>query len=267
VNRKVILFIVVCLTTCLVALHWRKPIFISTSPAGMTAIQTIQSVPAVHFQPQPIVHLTDNIFVAPPATEVAAAQVQTNSGNSLSAKLEARRELMARLREWAARDLAGALAYVSKMPEGDERDDALQAVCFGLAQKDPAHAVDLAQALQQPEAVMENLVQQWAASDLPSTLVWVNNRPSSDQRDEMIQRIALVLSQRDPSDAASLVTEQISAGPAQDEAVMTVVNQWGNQNLAAAASWVKSFPEGPLQKRAVEELEGIMNYQQALAHQ
>ncbi|HTX22958.1 MAG TPA: hypothetical protein VMD27_14000 [Candidatus Aquilonibacter sp.] len=182
-------------------------------------------------------------------------------------KSETRCELMVRLREWAAKDPAGALAYVLKMPDGDERNDALQAVCFGLAQKDPADAVELAQSLQQPEAVMENLVQQWAASDLPSALVWVHNQPASDQRDQFIQRVAFVLSQTDPSDAAGLVMEQILPGPAQNEAAMTVLHQWGIQNLEAAALWAQTLPAGPLQERAITELEGIEHYQEELARQ
>lgn len=39
----------------------------------------------------------------------------------------------------------------------------------------------------------------------------------------------------------------------------------GNRNLKAAALWVQTFPAGPLQDRAVQELEGIEQYQQELA--
>jgi hypothetical protein len=78
---------------------------------------------------------------------------------------------------------------------------------------------------------------------------------------------AYVMSQTDPASAANLVINQIPPGPSQNEAVMTVLNQWANQDLNAAATWVKGFPVGPLQERAVNELEGIANHKQALVRQ
>jgi hypothetical protein len=48
---------------------------------------------------------------------------------------------------------------------------------------------------------------------------------------------------------------------------MSVLNQWGNQNVSAAAGWVATFPAGPLRERALEELEGIAQYQRELARQ
>jgi len=257
VSEKNTLLIGIFLAVCVLTIHLWKPAVVTPSQA--VAIQPVHSKPQAHFQSEPVAN------PAPlPAPEMEAAK--TDDPDNLNVKSETRRELMARLRDWAAKDLDGALTYVSKMPDGDERNGALEAVCFGLAQKDPAQAVELAQTLQQPEAVMENLVQQWAATDLPSALIWVNNQPASDQRDQLIARTTFILSKTDPSDAASLVMEQISPGPAQDEAIMTVVNQWGNKNPAAAAAWVGHFPEGPLQERAVQELEGIVDYKQALAH-
>ena len=60
---------------------------------------------------------------------------------------------------------------------------------------------------------------------------------------------------------------QIPPGAAQDEAIMTVLNQWANQDLIAATDWVKQFPDGPLQVRALNELEGMVAYKQLLAQQ
>ena len=202
-----------------------------------------------------------------PSPTIAVAQTQTNSDGSTN-KLETHFELMARLRKWAATDWAGALDFVSKMPPGDERDDVLQAVCYGLAQKDPARALDLAQSLQQPSSVMENIVQQWSGSDLPSALTWVNNQPDSDERNEMIQRVVLVLAPSDPADTAGLIFEQMPAGSAQDEAIMTLLNQWANKDLKAAALWVENnLSNSPLRDRALAELEGIEKYQHDLAQQ
>src|SRR5207247_725073 len=126
-------------------------------------------------------------------------------------EFEARRLRMAGFREWASTNFDAALASVMQMPEGDERNDAMEAVCFGLAQKDPALAVAKAESLKEPAPVMENLVQQWADRDLASALTWANKQPPGDVHDECFQRIALVLSQTDPRNAASVVMEQIPA--------------------------------------------------------
>jgi len=141
---------------------------------------------------------------------------------------------------------------------------------YRMAETNPAAAVALAAQLdpsQRSNSLMENLIQRWATADLITAAAWVEQQTSGDEQGRLLQRIGFTLSQTDPAEAAEFVATQIPAGQNQDEAVMTIVNQWGNQDLAAAASWVKSFPEGPLQARAVDELEGIMNYQQTLAHQ
>jgi hypothetical protein len=179
-------------------------------------------------------------------------------------KYAALRELTA----WAARDPEAALAATMTLPDGDERNEALSAVCSGLAQTDPAEAVKLAQELHldgQPAAVMQDLVQQWASKDLVSSLTWAEDQPEGAPRDEFTTRIAYVMSQTDPSDAATLVMKQIPPGPAQDEAVMTVLHQWADKNFVAAASWAKGVVGGPLQERVINELNGMMEYQRALA--
>ena len=252
----------VFLAACVLAVHFWKPAVVA--PPQTAVIQPIYFQPKIHSPTKPALPEKANP-AAPSARAIAAAE--TNPPAAPPQKSETRGELMSRLRAWAAKDPGGALAYALKMPAGYERNDALQAVCLGLAEKDPTDALELAQTLQQPEALMENLVQQWAASDLPSALVWVHNQPASDERDQFYQRVAFVLSQNDPADAAGLVMEQIPPGPAQDEAAMTVLHQWGIQNLRAAALWVQTFPAGPLQERAVNELEGIEQYQEALARQ
>jgi hypothetical protein len=203
------------------------------------------------------------IALQSPVTFSSRQAVTNTAITTESAELEKYAALRA-FREFAAKDPESALAAAIKLPEANERNQALAAVCFGLAQSDPADAVKMAKSLhldEHPGAIMENLVQQWAGTDLPSALDWANSQPAGEQRDGLTTRIAYVMSQNDPSDAAQLVINQIPSGPIQDDAVISVLNQWGNQDMIAAAVWVKSFPEGQLQQRAISELEGIENHQ------
>jgi len=261
VSEKTTLLIAIFLAAGLMIIHFWKP-------ATAASSSTVSFQPAQlkrQIQPASVAFPAGLEPVAAPAPEISVTPARTK-GDDLIARLEARLQLMARLRDWAATDFSAALAFASQLPD-DERDDALQAVCFGLAQKDHARAVTVAQTLQEPEAVMENLVQQWSGSDLPSALAWVNNQPAGNQRDEMTQRVALIWAQSDPVDAANLVLNQIPPGSAQDEAIMTVLNQWANKDLKSAALWVQNFPDTPLGERALAEVEGIEKYQQELAQQ
>jgi len=213
---------------------------------------------------------SNGIVTVIPAIMNRSEQTNTATDDGNEKAEQEKYRLLRELRELAVKDPETALAGAMKLPVGDERNQALAAVCAGLAQTDPADAVKTAQTLhldEQPGAILENLVQQWAATDMTSALAWADSQPAGDQRDGLTTRVAYVMSQTDPASAANLVFNQIPSGPAQDEAVMTVLNQWANQNLVAASVWVKGFPEGPLQERAVNEIQGIMNHQQALVRQ
>jgi len=278
-NKNILLFFCFCLVAGLLVIHHLpRQVTNPVAPSKNTVIQPVSRpiITASSISPvaktafvqtgqgsNTVAGTESAIMTAPAETNVVAAD-----GNEMAEQEKYR--LLRELRELAAKDPEGALAAAMKLPEGDERNQALTAVCFGLAQTDPADAVKMAKSLNldaQPGAIMENLVQQWAVTDLSSAQAWANSQPAGEQRDGLTTRIAYIMSQNDPADAAKLVTDQIPPGPAQDEAVMTVLNQWANQDLNAATAWVKAFPAGPLQERAIKELEGIVNRQQALAHQ
>jgi hypothetical protein len=152
-----------------------------------------------------------------------------------------------------------AFAAAMEFPEGDQRNNALESVCFGLAKDDPAKAVETAEryGLEKQPGTMENLLHQWASSDLSSASSWATSRPDGEQREQYMSRIAYVWAQSSPSDAARFVVEQIPPGLTQTEAAIMVVHQWALRDPAGAASWVESFPEGPIRDRAVNELKGL----------
>jgi hypothetical protein len=178
-------------------------------------------------------------------------------GDSIAMKRE---EFLRELRNLASRDLDGALASIANLADEELHTEALEFICYGVAESNPAKAVSLAisSGLQdQASPVLPNLVQQWAAADLPSALTWAMKQPESEQRDECMARVALAYSRRMPADAARLVVDEIPAGQTQTESAIMVLHQWAKQDLPAAAAWVAMFPDGPLRTRAATELEGI----------
>jgi len=164
--------------------------------------------------------------------------------------------------------LQSALEQAAQLSNPDNRRDNLANICYQWAEKDPAGAVAAAQYFHLSDGsgtIMENLTQQWAAKDLPEAMAWASAHASGTERDQLIGRVAFIEAQTQPAEAAALVVEQIPEGEIQMEAAMSVVHQWGLQDMTAAAAWVERFPEGDLRTRAVNELQGIANHQQAMA--
>lgn len=268
-NRNILLFVCVGVAAGLIAVRLHRPPA-NSLVASEAAVAPADSLPVIPTDaPAPEVQTVsspsdpnsnpNSVPTDAPAVDAAVAAVEADAAPD---KYELLRQLSAR----AAENPEATLQATLRLPEGDERNEALTAVCFGLAQADPADAVKLAQDLhldEQPGAVMEDLVQQWAASDVSSSLAWAASQPAGAPRDEYTTRIAFILSQTNPSDAATLVMNQIPPGPKQDEAIMTVLHQWANQNLAAAATWANGVATGPLQQRVINELNGVLDYQQA----
>jgi len=144
-----------------------------------------------------------------------------------------------------------------------DQKDTLTATAFAMAQTNPAAAVEFAAKHQLDSGagdVLPNLVQQWAQSDFSSALEWATTQPLGDQRDRIFSRVAFVESQTAPRDAANLVIQEITPGPAQQEAALMVLHQWMLQDFSAAKAWADQFPEGDFKQRVKAELEGGAEY-------
>ncbi|MDB6018244.1 MAG: hypothetical protein JWR19_2733 [Pedosphaera sp.] len=162
---------------------------------------------------------------------------------------------------WAQLDLPDAEKWVSQISNSDERDTMLGCICFQVAQTDPRLAI---QVLEQQglngdrrEIMLGNLTQQWAVQDLQAAVAWANNYPLNDMRDKLFMHIALAETPSAPVEAANMVAQQISPGPIQEEAAISVLQQWATQDMGAAANWVGQFPPGEVYDRSINVLNGI----------
>ncbi len=164
---------------------------------------------------------------------------------------------------WAAHDAAGAESWAARWNDESERKAILTDLCFQIAQINAAQALQKAEQYQlgtMPGAVLENLAQQWARQDFSSATLWIRARPTGEQREQMLWRLAIVQSETAPAQAARLVVEQIPAGPIQTEAVISVLHQWAARDMAEAKAWVELFPAGPLRSRSENELSNMAAY-------
>ncbi len=198
------------------------------------------------------VEAVDSDKVSAPAGRDAVGEGSTESKDDF--------QVLQEWRVWAAEDPDAALTAARRLPDGPGRNEIFGAICFGLETVKPREAATLAVALHlqnQPGAIVESLVQQWSETDAAAALEWASGLPADDHRSLYLARIAFIQSQRDPVSAANLVIGQVPPGAIQDEAVMTVLHQWGTRDLPAAAKWAATFPTGPLRDRAQSELAGM----------
>lgn len=168
-------------------------------------------------------------------------------------------------RTWSGLDPGSAEAWAAQLPSPSEQEVALTAVCFRIAEDDPARAVQtlLQHGLENASGnMLPDLVQQWAWKDFNAAQSWVDARPDGEPRDALYARLATELTSSSPAEAVRMVTQDMSPGPLQNETAMTVVRKWGIIDLTGATNWVEQFPEGSLRERGLNELAGIAAGQQ-----
>jgi hypothetical protein len=167
---------------------------------------------------------------------------------------------------WASLNPTDAVNWAAQLPDAGERNLELSYVCVEIATTDPARAVQIVKQSglgEHTEAVLQDIAQQWAEQDISSASTWIKQLPAGEERNQMIERLAYVESKIDPADAARMVVSEIPAGWIQTEAAISVVQQWGQRDMAGAKAWVDSFPDGSVRDRAENELAGIAAYQNA----
>jgi hypothetical protein len=168
---------------------------------------------------------------------------------------------------WTRIDFGGAIAWAATLDDAVERTNAFSTACFEDAAAHPAEAVEAWTAFDPTpsDPVLANLIQIWAKAEMPAALAWARAQPAGTARDQALARVAFVLSQTEPAEAATVVVESMGPGPVQTEAVISVLHQWAAQDMSAARAWVERFPAGPLAARAKRELDGMTHYAEMTA--
>jgi hypothetical protein len=167
---------------------------------------------------------------------------------------------------WAGECLDDAKRWVQARPDPEERLRLLEVIEGQTNSAEKPFLMQLEEAVSVFLSDEAKLVQigmlseKWAAEDFDTARDWIMDQPQGKVRDALVHRIALLQAEIDPIEAARLVAEEVPPGPAQDEAVLTVVNRWALGDPAAAAEWVANFPDGPVRSRAHRELAGLAIY-------
>jgi len=149
---------------------------------------------------------------------------------------------------------------LSSPDEGADHGILLVRQCLAIAERDPLAAMEMAAAKQLHEidsGLAASLIALWAAQDFDHAYEWTKAQESGAWRDDMLARLAYVRAKADPVAAARLVATDISAGSAQDEAVISVIHQWALQDTRGAGLWAQSLPDETLRQRASVEIAGL----------
>ncbi len=164
-------------------------------------------------------------------------------------------------RDWARDFPDEALTWLQNAPDGPQRETIAEMVCLQLAQTNPVEAVALAERCLSAtnnmlQNVLDNVAQQWAEQDTQAARAWAMAQPPGEQRDRLFGRIVFVQAQTNPEEAAWFVAEQMLPGADQNEAAISVIHQWAQQDAAAAMAWAESLPED-LHERAINEVNNV----------
>lgn len=193
-----------------------------------------------------LVHLADH-------DPAAATEIFTRLPPSV-----ARTQALASLyQRWAERDPDTARTSATELPDPHERIRALEQVARQLASDDPSKAIRMVidESIEESTPdLLEELASRWAVSDHTAAQEWLDLQPQGELRDRLMKQVAAVAAREDPRGAAKSVLEKIPAGMTQDEAILSVLNEWLLSDVNAASEWAATFPPGPLRSRADEEI-------------
>lgn len=163
--------------------------------------------------------------------------------------------------DWAVDDPVAAEDWASTLEELADRGLALNHVCLRAADAAPADAIGMARRNNLGAGVVEAIVGRWAAKDFSAAEDWVNGSTMGDERNTLLAKLAQARAEREPAEAAAMVSESMTSGEAQEEAAMSVLHQWLRRDPDAAVAWIDAFPDGPLKDRGRAEIEGMRIYE------
>lgn len=158
---------------------------------------------------------------------------------------------------WSEKDLPSALAWVESMPENETKHQALADLGYEIARTDPVNAMQVATQLPASDyanGLLLHSLAQYTLVDPGQSQQLALSLPIGPLRDQALTTVATAQARQDGNGAAQFAVDNISPGHTLDNAVIGIVQLWGQNDFASAAGWVQSFPESPLRYQAVQSL-------------
>lgn len=177
-------------------------------------------------------------------------------------------ERLARLAELAPINADGAERQAMQLPAG-ERDEALETLVVGLATRDPARALKIAESIADPVKRGNSfgfVLAQWAGPEADAVFEWLETTDEHEVVKASAERMALpALAEADPARVAHWIADGKATPQATDAAVVTTVQRWVQNDADAAARWVAAFDDEKLVQEAMEPLVSLWTRQDVKA--
>jgi DNA-binding transcriptional regulator YbjK len=165
----------------------------------------------------------------------------------LGSSMENLGEIRSVMRSWGAKDFPAAKAWLEGLPAGPLRNDVLESLAFGLAQKDPAAALSLARSLpgDDGQRFLRGAINAWCLQDADAAFAYVAKLTADPNKPEFKKFLTLemisTVAKKDPDKVISML-EQFPPED-QNNALRSIGYSWGQSDPKAALDWANQQPD------------------------
>jgi hypothetical protein len=160
-------------------------------------------------------------------------------------------------RSWAEHDLSSTVAWVSELPDGWMKEQAMEGILEPWSRVDPAAAASYFESLpRRYESCLERLAGTWASRDPSGAWTWGSALPPGPSKRAVLRRVLAVMAQSDPRAASALVPGLESTLLPEDRAAVLgeIARVWAETDIEAAARWFQELPPGIVSDEGVNAL-------------
>ena len=162
------------------------------------------------------------------------------------------------LNEWASKDADAAIRYVSELPNGANKDSALQQMIYKIAQDDPAKAIDLLDLIpsgnmQMQNAAIDTIATYWAMNDQKAALDWANQQTDPELKSRILEKAILAMQTTDPKGAFE-VAQSLPAGKSRDSIIISSLFLMAQSDPQAAIGLASGFADADLRSKAQQSV-------------
>jgi len=165
---------------------------------------------------------------------------------------------------WAETDPAAVLAWVKTLPASPAIDEALADVVIIMSQRDPSATAAAFASYNIPpgqdhDNALKSLASNFAEKDPAGALQWANASLTGKDYQTAITSALLAIGKTDPAAAAADMAKITDPGVI-DEAAMLILGNWGSQDPQAALAWAQALPADNVSLRSSAIAEALRSW-------
>jgi hypothetical protein len=163
--------------------------------------------------------------------------------------------------QWTERDPSEAAAHVSQLPKGIFQDQAIQVVAERWASNDLTGALAWAETMWDQKLsrasgnripaghdAISSVLQAWLRQNADAAIQWIEQQSDEKKRSGVLTALIALEGDRDPEQAAHLITDKLQPGDLQDKALKDLAYRWSFCDTKGALAWVEQLADPRLQQ-------------------